>query len=141
MTWTAPHGLEVLFSPRHGFVFWTPLAVLAIAGLVWLAARSHGERRLVARLALLMIALQVYVGGSVESWTVAGAFGQRRFVALTVLLGIGLAALWEAVRGTAWRPVAGDRDRVVRVVEPRADGTLRHRADEPAAAGAGPKRL
>jgi len=104
MTWTAPHGLEVLFSPRHGFVFWTPVAVLAIAGLVWLAARSNGERRLVAVLALLMIAIQVYVGGSVESWTVAGAFGQRRFVALTVLLGIGLAALGEAVRGTAWRP-------------------------------------
>ena len=104
MTWTAPHGLEVLFSPEHGFIFWTPLAVLAIAGLVWLAVRSSGDRRLVAGLALLMIALQVYVGGSVESWTVAGAFGQRRFVALTVLLGIGLAALWEAVRLTAWRP-------------------------------------
>ena len=105
MTWTAPHGLEVLFSPEHGFVFWTPIAVLAIAGLVWLAARSQGERRLVAVIALVMIALQVYVGGSVESWTVAGAFGQRRFVALTVLLGIGLAALWDGVRGTAWRPV------------------------------------
>ncbi len=34
MTWTAPHALEVLFSPAHGFFFWTPLAVLAIAGLV-----------------------------------------------------------------------------------------------------------
>jgi hypothetical protein len=46
---------------------------------------------------LLMIALQVYVGGSVESWTVAGAFGQRRFVALTAVLVIGLAALTRAV--------------------------------------------
>ncbi len=105
MTWTAPHGLEVLFSPAHGFVFWTPLAVLAFAGLIWLAIKGTGERREVARLALLMVALQVYVGGSVESWTVAGAFGQRRFVALTVLLGIGLAALWDAARATAWRPV------------------------------------
>ena len=51
--------------------------------------RSVGGR---AGFALLMVALQIYVGGSVESWTVAGAFGQRRFVALTVLLGIGLAA-------------------------------------------------
>ncbi|MEO7275776.1 MAG: hypothetical protein ABIX28_17090 [Vicinamibacterales bacterium] len=105
MTWTAPHALEVLFSPAHGFVFWTPLAVLAVAGLGWLAVRSTGERRDVARLALLMIALQIYVGGSVESWTVAGAFGQRRFVALTALLGIGLAALWDAARATPWRPV------------------------------------
>ena len=41
-----------------------------------------------------MVALQVYIGGSVESWTVAGAFGQRRFVALTPLLVIGLAVLF-----------------------------------------------
>ena len=49
-----------------------------------------------------MVALQIYVSGSVESWTVAGAFGQRRFVALTILLTIGLAALVAAVpRGSA----------------------------------------
>jgi len=34
---------------------------------------------------------QIYVAGSVESWTVAGAFGQRRFVVLTVLLVVGVA--------------------------------------------------
>ena len=30
MFWYAPHGLQVLLSPHHGFFFWTPLAVLAI---------------------------------------------------------------------------------------------------------------
>jgi hypothetical protein len=48
-----------------------------------------------------MVALQVYVAGSVESWTVAGAFGQRRFVALTILLVLGLTALRGSVRGAA----------------------------------------
>jgi hypothetical protein len=47
---------------------------------------------------LAMVALQVYVAGSVESWTVAGAFGQRRFVGLSVLLVIGVGALWQSVR-------------------------------------------
>jgi hypothetical protein len=47
---------------------------------------------------LLMLALQVYVSGAVESWTVAGAFGQRRFVSVTILLVVGLAALRAAVR-------------------------------------------
>jgi hypothetical protein len=56
---------------------------------------------------LLMFALQVYVNGSVESWTVAGAFGQRRFVGATILLVIGLAALWRAVpRGWSRAAVA-----------------------------------
>jgi hypothetical protein len=48
-----------------------------------------------------MVALQVYVSGSVESWTVAGAFGQRRFVALTVLLVLGLAVLQRQLRGSS----------------------------------------
>jgi hypothetical protein len=41
---------------------------------------------------LLMVAMQVYISGAVESWTVAGAFGQRRFVAVTIFLVVGLAA-------------------------------------------------
>ena len=98
MTWSAPHGLEVLASPQHGFLFWTPLAALAIAGLVVLAVKGEGVRaRRVGACALLMVALQVYISGSVESWTVAGAFGQRRFVALSVLLVIGLSGLIRAI--------------------------------------------
>jgi hypothetical protein len=94
MYWYTPHALQVLFSPHHGFLFWTPLAVLGIVGLIVMAA-SRPDRR-IALCALIMIASQVYVAGSVESWTVAGAFGQRRFVCLTPLLVIGVAALWRA---------------------------------------------
>jgi hypothetical protein len=52
---------------------------------------------------LLMVALQVYISGAVESWTVAGAFGQRRFVAVTILLVVGLAALRAAIRARPLR--------------------------------------
>ena len=34
MNWMAPHALQVLFSPEHGFFVWTPLALVALAGLV-----------------------------------------------------------------------------------------------------------
>jgi hypothetical protein len=98
MTWTAPHALQVLFSPEHGFLFWTPLAVVAIAGLVALAVRglaANPDSRRIGACALVMLATQVYVSGSVESWTVAGAFGQRRFVALTTLLVLGVATAWK----------------------------------------------
>jgi hypothetical protein len=43
----------------------------------------------------IMLLSQIYVAGSVASWTVAGAFGQRRFVGLTIVFVIGLAALWH----------------------------------------------
>jgi hypothetical protein len=101
MTWTAPHSLQVLFSPEHGLFAWTPLALVAIAGLVLLAIgrvpTAARDARWVASLLLVTFALQVYVNGSVESWTVAGSFGQRRFVAITPLLVAGLASL-----GVAW---------------------------------------
>jgi len=92
MNWLSPHALGVLFSPEHGLFFWTPLALVAIVGLIVLA-RAAGDTRWIAALALVMFALQVYVSGAVESWTVAGSFGQRRFVALTPLLTFGLAGL------------------------------------------------
>ena len=96
MFWYAPHGWDVLFSPHHGFFFWTPLALLATTGLVLLAVRTSRDTRRIAVVALIMAASQVYVAGSVASWTVAGAFGQRRFVCLTVVLVLGLAALFGA---------------------------------------------
>jgi hypothetical protein len=118
MNWTAPHAPGVLASPEHGWFAWTPLALLSLAGLIVLAvrrdwpARPDGtapplDRRPVAAGMLLMLALQVYISGSVESWTVAGAFGQRRFVSATILLVVGLAALLRVARPPGPRWLAG----------------------------------
>jgi hypothetical protein len=93
MSWHSPHAFDVLLSPAHGFLFWTPVAIVAIAGLVLLAAHDDRNLRRVGGCALLMVLMQVYVSGSVDSWTAAGAFGQRRFVAITVLLVIGLSTV------------------------------------------------
>jgi hypothetical protein len=101
MYWYAPHALQVLASPDHGLFFWTPLAVLALAGLYLL------RDRVVAACLAIMVVSQVYVAGSVESWTVAGAFGQRRFVNLTIIFVIGLAALWTAAAARRTRLAPG----------------------------------
>lgn len=114
MNWVSPHALQVLFSPEHGFFVWTPLALVALAGLLFLPTSGAGRDRSsghpasrfgrngqVALCLGVMVLLQIYIGGSVESWTVAGAFGQRRFIALTVVMVIGYAALRAASRGAA----------------------------------------
>jgi hypothetical protein len=108
LSWLSPHGLEVLFSPEHGLFFWTPLALVALVGLAagltghvgWAARPTLRARRAgdstawIAAGLLLAVLSQIYIAGSVESWTVAGAFGQRRFVGLSAVLLVGMAALW-----------------------------------------------
>jgi len=109
MYWHSPHALQVMADTDHGFLFWTPLAILAIAGLILMTtadrpspsmpdAPLRADARRIGACMLLMIALQVYVSGAVASWTVAGAFGQRRFIGITIFLVVGLAALREWIR-------------------------------------------
>jgi hypothetical protein len=95
LTWTSPHALGVLFSPENGLLAWTPLVMIALAGLLLLAVNYAGISGMqrVGVLLLVMVAAQVYTSGSVQSWTVAGSFGQRRFVALTPVLTIGVATI------------------------------------------------
>jgi hypothetical protein len=100
--------MEVLVSLKHGFLVWTPLAFLALAGLGWLPRAAPRTRAIgiVASSLAIAVAFQIYVAGSVESWTVAGAFGQRRFVALSPILVIGLAACLAGVTSHARRVLA-----------------------------------
>ena len=98
MYWFSPHALQILFSPEHGFVFWTPLAILAIVGLGIALARlwrAEAAQALVLSVAAMFVS-QIYLLGALDSWTSAGAFGQRRFVGATVFLVIGLTALFDA---------------------------------------------
>ncbi len=104
MYWYSPHAFQILLSPEHGFFFWTPLAILALVGLVIAIRRlSHTqEQSLAVALAAAVIA-QIYLLGALDSWTSAGAFGQRRFVGATILLVIGLTALIDAAARAGWQ--------------------------------------
>jgi hypothetical protein len=106
MTWTAPNAWRVLVSPNNGWFFWTPLALPALAGLVTLAlGRGDREHRRIGGICLLMVATQIYVSGSLNTWAGAGSFGQRRLVGLSIFLVIGLAALLHMAR-RSWHRTA-----------------------------------
>lgn len=96
-TWTSPNALNVLFSPEHGLIPWTPIIAVALVGLTFLWRR---DRLLTAALALAFF-VQVYVAGSFLTWQSAGSFGQRRFINSTTILVLGLVALlsWLLSRG------------------------------------------
>ena len=100
MTWWSPHFLSVLIDPGHGLFPWAPLLLLATGGLVLALLRSREAATVAVALTLL---LQVWINGSIESWTQAGAFGSRRFIGATPLLAWGLALLLAATLGRRGR--------------------------------------
>src|SRR6185436_18697507 len=69
MYWSSPHAIQVVGSPSHGFLMWTPLAAFAGVGLLVLLRRLPGDARIVGIAFVLMAALQIYIAGSVDSWT------------------------------------------------------------------------
>ena len=150
MTWTSPHTWLVLLSPSNGLFFWTPLALPALMGLIWLAVRRSplvaGEiapaaRRQIAMICLVMVMTQIYVGGALDTWAGAGSFGQRRLVGLTVFFVLGLTAVFVAVRHHWTRYAHVVPGRVGRVVEPRPDRAVRRRVDESSASRSRSQRV
>jgi Dolichyl-phosphate-mannose-protein mannosyltransferase len=87
MDFGSPHFIDVLVSPGHGLLAWTPLLIFAFFGLT----RSIGRLGALGVVLTAALLAQVYINGSVLSWHQAGAFGSRRFVDSTVLFVIGLA--------------------------------------------------
>ncbi len=107
MSWTAPHVLQVLASPTNGLLFWTPVALPALVGLIWLAVSRRKidghdgleptERAWIGVICLTMVMSQLYLGGALDTWAGAGSFGQRRLVGLTIFFVVGLSAFIVAL--------------------------------------------
>lgn len=94
MDFGSPHFVDVLVSPGHGLLLWTPLLIVAFFGL----ARSIGRLGALGAFVTVALLAQIYINGSVLSWHQAGAFGSRRFVDSTVLFVIGFAFGLMALR-------------------------------------------
>jgi hypothetical protein len=94
--WTSPVLLKVLFSSDHGLFSWTPILLLAVAGLPFLIKRDA----LLGQGALLTFLAYYYFIASYVDWDGISSFGNRFFVSLTPIFILGLAALFSAV--SAW---------------------------------------
>lgn len=89
MHYWSPHFFDVLFDPAHSLFFWSPVLLVATAGLVWAA----GAKERPYALALAALLVQVWICGSIQSWSQNGAFGMRRFLSATPCFALGLAPL------------------------------------------------
>lgn len=97
MRWSEPALWAVLFSDNHGLLTWTPIVLLALAGLIPLVRRNP----LVGWAAIGFVAITWYVNAAVADWWGGEAFGARRFISCYPVFVIGLAALFARLRRSA----------------------------------------
>jgi hypothetical protein len=101
----SPEIAGVLFSVQKGLFFWTPVLLLACAGLFTLARSRHSARVFVLP-ALLFLAVNTYIIASWWDWQFGASFGHRGFVDALPVFAIGLAAFFElASRNTGRRRI------------------------------------
>jgi hypothetical protein len=91
--WRSPPFLAVLFSSEHGLFAWTPLLVLATAGLflLWWREPRVGTPFLAAAL-LFYLFICCY-----PDWPGISSYGNRFFVSLTPLFIVGLGVFLDRV--------------------------------------------
>jgi hypothetical protein len=97
-----PFILEGLFSYKKGWLLYTPLMILAIAGLFFLRRKNPG---LILPVAVFLVANTWFIL-SWECWWYAGTFGQRPFVQSYGLMMLPLGALLEAAFTRKWMRAA-----------------------------------
>ncbi|HSI90824.1 MAG TPA: hypothetical protein VK927_06870 [Adhaeribacter sp.] len=85
--WNDPRILKVLFDVQNGWLLYSPVAVLALAGLVWGIFKRETGFIPVA----LLIMLFTYIFSSWWAWWFGGAFGHRCFVEFYSFLALPFA--------------------------------------------------
>jgi hypothetical protein len=97
----SPHFFDTLIHPRHGAFLWSPVLLIGLLGLAWLARRDW----LLAALLGLGFVVQTYLNGAFgTTWHLSGAFGFRRLIECSPIFILGLAALlqWLQQRVGYW---------------------------------------
>jgi hypothetical protein len=90
-SWTSPKILAVLFSADHGMLSWTPVLLLALAGLLLFSR----EQKPFGPSLIVGFAVFLYCVASFTNWNGLSSFGNRFFISFTPVFVVGLAAFFE----------------------------------------------
>jgi hypothetical protein len=93
--WRDPRLLAVAFSAEHGALLWTPVLLLAFAGLLWLCVRSPA----VGVMLTIQAGTFYYAVAAYRAWHGHSSYGNRFLTALTPVFVLGLAALIDRCVG------------------------------------------
>lgn len=89
-----PHLLELLTSPHHGWISWSPIVLVALFGLP-LVIRRFGW----FAVALIAIGLgEIWINSAISDWWGGLGFGARRLTDQTLLLALCFGAVFNWMR-------------------------------------------
>lgn len=94
-----PQIFSSLFSWRKGWLVYTPLMLLAFAGLPFLFRRQRGLFNLTA----IMLVLLTWVNASWWCWWFGGSFGNRAYIDGYGIFAFGVAAVAQAMFAQRFR--------------------------------------
>jgi hypothetical protein len=89
--WLSPYFFSVLFSANHGLLSWTPVLLLAIAGLFLLC---RFQPSLGAPLLAGLFAFYLFIS-CYPDWAGISSYGNRFFISLTSFFILGLAVFFD----------------------------------------------
>jgi hypothetical protein len=91
--WRSPWFLALLFSANHGLFSWTPLLLIATAGLFLFCRRFPT----IGISVICVLLAFYYFMASYPDWAGISSYGNRFFVSLTVFFVLGLATVLDAI--------------------------------------------
>lgn len=109
--WLALELGNFLFSVRKGLLFWSPILILTVIGMV-ISWRKKGKLTVGLTTFLLVI---VYVSSAWWSWYYGGSFGQRVAVDFMCLFAIFLAELLRRLEERKQQEIRGKGYRIAAV--------------------------
>ncbi len=89
--WAHPHIWQSLFGFKKGWFIYTPLMLLAVAGI----PRLRGRRSSFFLPVLILLLAMIYVQSAWWSWWFGGGFGLRTYIDIYGILALPLAASLE----------------------------------------------
>ena len=103
--WGSPWFLALLFSSNHGLFSWTPLLLIAVAGLFLFWRRFPA----IGASVVCVLLIFYYFMASYPDWAGISSYGNRFFVSLTVFFVLGLATVLDLVGNRFRSPATASR--------------------------------
>ena len=87
INWRSPRLIEVLFGHRSGWLLYTPIMLIAVIGIIWMAIKKAYH----AIGILIIFLVMLYLSASWSAYTFGWAYGYRPFIELYAFLAIPFA--------------------------------------------------